>query len=100
MARRQAVALSTEGAASAIAKPRKALPVMNRPYSLQLLARRILLMTILFAASQGLFSTGQATRSSAPAAMFRNGLDHSGVYADSGGGVDGGVRHQVLTVGF
>jgi hypothetical protein len=47
----------------------------------------MLLTTILFAGSHSLFSTGQATPSSDPAAKFLNGLDHSGVYADSGSGV-------------
>jgi outer membrane protein assembly factor BamB len=46
-----------------------------------------------------LFATGQSVSNPAPVAMFRNSLDHSGVYPDSSSGIYGGVSWRKQTGG-
>jgi hypothetical protein len=46
-------------------------------------SQQVILVAILFAGFSSSFATGQAASDSTAAAMFRNGLDHSGVYPDS-----------------
>jgi outer membrane protein assembly factor BamB len=56
------------------------------------LARQTVSTAILCALCNSLFATDQkAAPGPSPVATFRNGLDHSGVYADWGSGVYGGV---------
>lgn len=63
-------------------------------------SQQVLRAGILFLFSGGVLAAGQSTAStfSLPA-MFRNGLDHSGVYADSSSGIYGGVLWRKQTGG-
>jgi outer membrane protein assembly factor BamB len=56
-------------------------------------------VVILCLVAGGLFANKEAAADSSPVAMFRNGLEHSGVYADSGSGVYGGVLWCKQTLG-
>jgi eukaryotic-like serine/threonine-protein kinase len=56
------------------------------------LTPHMLPLIILFAGLSSLCATGQATASTpSPAGMFRNSLDHAGIYADSSTGIYAGV---------
>lgn len=73
---------------------------MSRLHSYYPISRHILLVVILCASSRSLVANDQATASNPSAvAMFRNSTDHSGVYADSGSGVYGGVLWRKQTGG-
>ena len=64
------------------------------------MASRYALIIVLSLVSSSFFAAGQAPAvGSSEASMFRNGLDHSGVYADSGGGLYGGVLWRKQTGG-
>jgi eukaryotic-like serine/threonine-protein kinase len=69
--------------------------VVRKLHRLHPFSRYILLVIALGASSSSLFSQKQTPAS--PAAMFRNGLDHSGVYPDAGTGVYGGVMWRKQT---
>jgi hypothetical protein len=62
-------------------------------------SQQVILVAILFAGFSSSFATGQAASDSTAAAMFRNGLDHSGVYPDSSSGIYGGVLWRKQTGG-
>src|SRR5271167_902558 len=69
---------------------------MSKLYPYQRLARRVVLGVIVGAFSISPFGRGKAAASDR-AAMFRNTLDHSGVYPDSSSGVYGGVLWRKQT---